>query len=320
MAHLIDTMAYAGETPWHGLGANLPADASIDQWIAAAGLTWEADLRPIMLADGTVIDGRKAVVRNDTGKVFDVVSNRYKPVQPREVLEFFRDMADSHGMQIETAGALKEGAVVWGLATNGRKIALKGTSDIVKPYLLLSTSFDGSQASRGAFTSIRVVCNNTLRLSYATDKEGVVSVRHTTQFDAGDVKARLGLFDEQTASFTDTINYLAESRVTGAQVESLLTELFGSTDDKGELTTYSKNVMSDVFTAITTSPGAALDTARGTAWGVLNGITNYVDFSARARNQDNRLDSAWFGRGDALKGKALAILARPIPQLQALAA
>ena len=48
-----------------------------------------------------------------------------------------------------------------------------------------------------------------------------------------------------------------------------------------------------------------MDSARGTAWGVLNGITRYVDFGARARSADNRLDSALFGKGDALKTQAM---------------
>ena len=45
--------------------------------------------------------------------------------------------------------------------------------------------------------------------------------------------------------------------------------------------------------------------ASGTAWGLLNAVTEYVDHHRRARNQDNRLDSAWFGQGAQLKHKAL---------------
>lgn len=320
MAHLIDTMAYAGETPWHGLGATLARGASIDSWIRMAGLTWSAELQEIALAgSGTIIDGRKAVVRSDTGEVFGLVSDRYKPVQPRAVLEFFRDLAGSHSMEIETAGALKGGAVVWALATNDAEIKVKG-SDIVKPYLLLSTSYDASQASRGAFTTVRVVCNNTLRMSYSADTAGVVNVRHTSRFDEKEVKARLGIFADQQASFADLANYLAETRVTGSQIQALLTQLFGAVNTEGELTTYSRNVMDKAASCILTSPGSNLDTARGTAWGVLNGITNYVDFHARAHNDDNRLDSAWFGRGDALKGEALNFLADLNPRVRQLVA
>jgi hypothetical protein len=37
------------------------------------------------------------------------VSNRYQVVQPREILEFYRDLTEISGFELETAGVLKEG-------------------------------------------------------------------------------------------------------------------------------------------------------------------------------------------------------------------
>jgi hypothetical protein len=51
--------------------------------------------------------------------------------------------------------------------------------------------------------------------------------------------------------------------------------------------------------------GAELTAAKGTAWGLLCAVTEFVDHERRARNQENRLDSAWFGQGAALKQRAL---------------
>jgi len=50
--------------------------------------------------------------------------------------------------------------------------------------------------------------------------------------------------------------------------------------------------------------GADLSSANGTAWGLVNAVTQFVDHERRARSQDYRLDSAWFGQGAAIKGKA----------------
>lgn len=59
--------------------------------------------------------------------------------------------------------------------------------------------------------------------------------------------------------------------------------------------------------------GSKLQSAQNTAWGLLNGVTEFVDVHRRARNQDNRLDSAWFGVGNQIKQKgfeaALALAA-----------
>ena len=51
--------------------------------------------------------------------------------------------------------------------------------------------------------------------------------------------------------------------------------------------------------------GSTLASAQGTAYGLLNAVTEFVDHERRARSTDHRLDSAWFGQGAALKQKAL---------------
>jgi hypothetical protein len=50
--------------------------------------------------------------------------------------------------------------------------------------------------------------------------------------------------------------------------------------------------------------GAKMDGRKGTLWGLLNAATEYADHHARATSTDNRVASAWFGAGDALKTKA----------------
>ena len=47
--------------------------------------------------------------------------------------------------------------------------------------------------------------------------------------------------------------------------------------------------------------GADLASSRGTAWGLLNSVTKYVDHHRRAHSSDHRRDAAWFGRGAQLK-------------------
>jgi phage/plasmid-like protein (TIGR03299 family) len=301
-------MAYAGEVPWHGLGARVEKGTSIEQWQIASGLTWTAERSDVAYQapaeDGSEGDewyeatGYKAIYRSDTGKLFSVVSDRYKVVQPSQILEFFRDLSGEHGMEIETCGALRDGRVVWALATNGNAIKIGGT-DVVKPYLLLSTSYDATKATRATYTSVRVVCNNTMQLAWGTaDKEGIVSVRHSTTFDEREVKIKLGLVDEELEEFRVNAETLAATKVKQPDVNHILEQRFGSFDEKtGKLTTNSANVIEDIKRMIASAPGADMATAQGTAWGVLNGVTRYIDFGARAHSVDNRLSSAWFGTG-----------------------
>jgi hypothetical protein len=70
------------------------------------------------------------------------------------------------------------------LARTGQSSALKG-KDVSNGYILLATACDGT-ATTAQFTSIRVVCNNTLAIALKgqNTSAGVVKVPHSTKFDA----------------------------------------------------------------------------------------------------------------------------------------
>jgi len=107
---------------------------------------------------------QKVLYRSDTKAALSVVSSRYQVVQPKEILEFYRDLTEVSGFELETAGVLKEGRKIWALAKTGQHATLKG-NDTINGYLLLATACDGTLATTAQFTSIRVVCNNTLAVA-----------------------------------------------------------------------------------------------------------------------------------------------------------
>ncbi|EOD4267147.1 hypothetical protein [Acinetobacter baumannii] len=43
MAHQIETMAFVGQTPWHGLGNQLPQNQPIEIWAQQAGMDWRIE-------------------------------------------------------------------------------------------------------------------------------------------------------------------------------------------------------------------------------------------------------------------------------------
>ena len=176
MAHLVETMAYVGQTPWHGLGNPLGKRQSIDVWAKQAGMDWDIRETPVrymtrgndVLGEIMSFPEQKVLFRSDTNTPLSVVSNRYQVVQPREILEFYRDLTKVSGFELETAGVLKGGKKFWALAKTGQDSALKG-NDVTNGYILLATACDGTFATTAQFTSIRVVCHNTL-----ADRQSVV--------------------------------------------------------------------------------------------------------------------------------------------------
>ncbi|VWC41443.1 hypothetical protein BCO23253_07138 [Burkholderia contaminans] len=170
--HLVQTMAYVGADPWHGLGNKLAPKQPLEVWARAAGMDWrieEAEVRFVAAGNRSLgsihaFPEQKVLYRSDTKVPLSVVSSRYQVVQPEEILEFYRDLTEIGGFQLETAGGLKEGRKLWALARTGQSGMLKG-KDEINGYLLLATACDGTLATTAQFTSVRVVCNNTLQIA-----------------------------------------------------------------------------------------------------------------------------------------------------------
>ncbi|MFZ5722657.1 MAG: DUF932 domain-containing protein [Pseudomonadota bacterium] len=311
MAHLVESMAYAGETPWHGLGNQLTPKQPINVWAKQAGMNWEILEAPVCYLTGKAgglrgikqFNDHKVLYRSDSQAPLSVVSARYQVVQPREVLEFYRDLTEVSGFELETAGVLKGGRKVWALARTGQSVALKG-NDITNGYVLLATACDGTLATTAQFTSIRVVCNNTL--SIALDgKTGAVKVPHSTRFDPQAVKKQLGLCVSSWDTFMVRLKALSERKVKTTEAQSYFLRVFSDENKVGAVQT-SDRLMARAMTLFDgQGKGADLSSSKGTAFGLLNAVTQFVDHERRARSTDNRLDSAWFGHGADLKQKAL---------------
>lgn len=333
MAHEIanvrgkNSIAYVNETPWHGLGQRLTPGADLLTWQQESGTDWEALSTPVKYDAASVgVDengamtasaatklyaGRKVLYRSDTGTPLSVVSDRYREVQPKQIIEFYRDLTERHGFTMETAGALRNGQKIWALARTPESLLLNG-NDAVRGYLLLATSYDGSMATQARFTSIRVVCNNTLTVA-AHGKANVV-VPHSSTFDADSVKLQLEIGDAWS-EFASRTHAMAERQITRDETVRLMMAAYYNLGSVEEIKDFQRDekkrtsgekLMERLTTALFESPGANLASARGTLWGALNAVTFDVDHALPSRSQATRLDKAWFGEGEAIKQRASA--------------
>lgn len=312
--HLVQNMAYVGATPWHGLGNQLAPKQPVEVWARAAGMNWsieEAEVRYV--AAGTrnlgsihAFPEQKVLYRSDTKAPLSVVSARYQVVQPSQILEFYRDLTEVGGFQLETAGVLKEGRKLWALARTGQSATLKG-KDEVNAYLLLATACDGSLSTVAQFTSVRVVCNNTLAIALG-DNSGAIKVPHRSQFDAQAVKRQLGIAISSWEAFMVRTKALSECKVSDATADKFLRRVLTyPTTNPADRDTVSVNeraikAVGQLYAG--RGIGADLASASGTAWGLVNAITEFADHHRRARSDDHRRDAAWFGQGAAIKQKA----------------
>ena len=308
--HLVETMAYAGERPWHGLGNRLSPQQSIETWRQQAGMDWQIEESEVRYITGSnnvgVINAfpeQKVLYRSDTKAPLAVVSKRFQVVQPSEILEFYRELTACSGFELETAGVLRAGRKFWALARTGQSTSLKGR-DKVDGYLLLATACDGTLATTAQFTSVRVVCNNTLQIALG-DAHGAIKVSHRSQFDPDAVKRQLGITVSAWDGFVARMKALCDRPVDPDSVEELLRRVLTYTGPEGKRSVVNEQALASVRSLYEGGGrGALMASSRGTAWGLLNSITEYVDHHRRARSDDHRRDAAWFGQGAQIKQRA----------------
>jgi phage/plasmid-like protein (TIGR03299 family) len=314
MAHEIHQMAYVGAQPWHGLGNRLSPNQPLEVWQREAGMDWTIESSPVYFRSETkesfssadIFPDQNVLFRSDTKQPLSVVSQRYQVVQPNDVLEFYRDLTSVSGFELETAGVLKGGRKFWALARTGQSVAFKG-GDKVDGYLLLATSCDGTLATTATPTTVRVVCNNTLALSL-NGATSAIKVPHNTRFDPDLVKKHLGIAVSQWDEFMYEMRTLAERKVSSKEAERFFNQVLSvtSTDGTASSKQTNRHAISKAHSLYDgRGKGAELASAKGTAWGLLNAVTEFIDHEKRARSADYRMDSAWFGQGATLKQRAL---------------
>lgn len=238
MAHLVETMAFVGDTPWHGLGNPLSPNQPIEVWAQQAGMDWRIESSNVSYMAknerGQNIlmpyEEQRVLYRSDTHAPLSVVSQRFQEVQPQEILEFYRDLTEQSGFELETAGVLKGGRKFWALARTGQSAALKG-KDVSNGYILLATACDGTLATTAQFTSIRVVCNNTLAIALRgqNSNAGVVKVPHSTKFDADKVKQQLGISVRAWDEHMYEMKQLSQRKVTQSEAAAYFDAVFNNT-------------------------------------------------------------------------------------------
>lgn len=306
------SFAYVGDGTWHGLGQQLSPNSPIPVWIEEAGFNFNILDTQVcgMLPDGQNIitmPEKRLLYRNDTLAPLAVVGSKYNVVQPAEVLQFYEDLVESGGFHLETAGVMFGGKRFFALAkTNEAQEVVSG--DKVAGYLLLATACDGTMATTATPTSVRVVCNNTLRMALAEKNQKMIKIPHSAKFDANAVKKQLGLAQSAFDHFMSDMRMLARRKLNKREEVDFLIDLFGDNSKslEDQLPGPAK-LMKDVH-RLYSGAGMGADMVKGTAWGMLNAVTEYTDHHTGHKTQDARMDSAWFGTNANLKEQARDLL------------
>jgi phage/plasmid-like protein (TIGR03299 family) len=302
MAHNINT--YIGrESAWHQLGTVTGRYMTAAEIMAQPGMSFVVEKRQLQWNGEPV--AAWGTFRTDTDAFLGTVGESYEVMQHADgvaVLDALMGGAD--GAYFETAGVLGAGQTVWGLCNMATQIEVV-PGDVSNSYLLFATSHDGTRSFQFRVTFTRVVCENTLTVALNARTASALRIRHTASASAklADVTAALVGIRNESQTMEAKLRFLATRKVTRESLETIIDRLFPRTKDadgKAKDSTRRNNIIASVLARMDSNDNNAFPQIRGTAYNLLNGITEYADHF-----RTGGPESAMFGSSDALKVQAL---------------
>jgi len=310
MAANVETMVYADETPWHGLGTQIDDSVSFEDAFQKSGLDWEVKTEPLYRANGDLFPNSRAVIRDTDDSVLGSVGSRWTPLQNRDAFSIFEPLIESGDMSLHTAGSLKNGQRVWVLCQLNLDNSQIVPGDEIAKFALLSNGHDGILAVHFGFTPIRVVCSNTEAMARASKASKLIRVRHHRFVKENVEKLRdiMNLANQEFETTAESYRFLASRQINSDDLDKYVRIVFNmqskADDNIQPLTTRSANIKNEVIRLAIEGQGNNMPGVNGTWWAAYNGVTEYMNYQ-QGRNGDNRLNSLWFGQNKNLNGIAL---------------
>jgi len=310
MSAEVENMFSLKQVPWHGQGVILENAPTPEEAIKAAGLDWEVKLVPL----GGELDGeplkdvrRWATVRATDRRVLGTVGPTYHVLQNKDAFKFFQPVLDAGEAYLETAGSLRKGQRIWILARVKQDPVEIVPGDAVLSYILLSNGHDGFMSIRAGFSSIRVVCANTLAAAHEGAASKLLRVRHTENAakTLEEIREIMDIGRREFVASTEKMRALARKGVNTTDLKEYVRKVFQpkvtlTTED--EQKTSCDRLMGKIIPLFEKGRGNDMPGVKGTMWAAYNAVNEYIGWE-RGR-ADIRLDSLWFGDGANVNKRA----------------
>ena len=292
------------ERAWHGLGVvtegTLPAREAFETAEALFTVEKRELQCPVYGFDQISIKpaGAFGVVRTDTQEILGIVSKQYEIVQNEALLrmaEFIREEADMDAVVV-----LADGAKVAFTAT------LKGAAsdvvpgDTVKRRIVGYLGHDGKTGCGALFTTIRVVCQNTLNFAL-NNNTARASIHHKSGANA-DFDKLIQSINCARQEFVEECDLMKEFARTSMMMDEFdeMVQTVYDVEDLGKFRKY-QQLRQSLFR------GRGTEFASGTVWSAVNAITEVETspLGKTAAKSTAQFARANFGQGRIISNKAL---------------
>lgn len=324
MAHQINfnerkgsySFASNSEKAWHGLGQVVDKAMTASEAIELANLDYEVGKTTIhaAIADASAtedspehfvkIEDKFATYRTDTKDTLGIVGGRYEIVQNKDAFGFFDAIIDSGEAIFETAGALGKGERIFVTAKLPEDMIVAGEE--CNKYIILTNSHDGTSSIIAGFTSVRVVCNNTLQAALK-DLTNKVLIQHRVGAKERLAEAYkvMNIGSKYMNEVQEVFNEMAKTKVSDEQLQDYIIKVMKpeykslkSAEEEEKISTRFKNQVSSIYEFALSHPTQQTDATRGTLWGAYNSISGYYNYIQKYKNEEQKFTSQMFGNAN----------------------
>ncbi len=295
-----------GKPAWHGLASVHDVLTVEEAYTEVPELVAEIRQEPIYARMGNgqpdvlpdvVANIRQATPVSDEKYVGTVGARGYTLVQPREAFSIAEAILDVSDAEVASAGTIRDGRQAFLMLRLPDDYFIPGDeAERRERYLGVVNSYDGSLALTVCRTSIRWVCSNTVQAGLSVGQRH--AIRHTisAQDRVRQARAAVGLAELHAARQARLAEWLADTRVTDADVQHLLDGTFPVRPDSERSAAIQGNRRQAVQDLYVGSP--AVGDKHGTAWGYLQAVTEWT--SHHQTRRDTAVASADENRFNAL--------------------
>jgi len=319
MAHQINysekkgthSFASKGEVAWHGLGQVVTDAMTAKQAIDLANLDYEVKKTTIHAQvtdeNGQIIypqhEEKFATYRTDTNEILGIVGGRYEIIQNTDAFGFFDAIVDGGEAIFETAATLGKGERIFVTAKLPEDFRVNGEE--CNKYIILTNSHDGTSSIIAGFTSIRVVCNNTLQAALRK-LENKVTIEHrgNAKDKLSEAHRVMGIASIYMKEVEDVFQRMANTKISDQELKSYIQSVMKpeykkvSEEEEEILSTRFKNQVESIYDFALSHPTQTTEAAKGTIWGAYNSISGYYNYIHNFKNNEQKFSSQIFGNAN----------------------
>lgn len=309
-----------GEKAWHQLGNYVDEAMTAEQVIVGANLDFPVVKQPLYIdpTNPQEVPNYFATVRTDTNDVLGVVSEKYEILQNIEAFEFFDTVIDKGEAIFHTAGVLGKGEKIFVTAKFPEDIEVRGEQ--IENWFLLSTGHDGRTPTNCGFSSIAVVCENTLKAALKDLQNSVTILHYKNIKDKLKAAAKvMGIASKYSELLNESFNKMARVSITDQQLRDYIVKVMEPRKETINPVTLEKEYSTRFINQVDSIIEFAHDHEtqqgigrRNTVWGAYNAISGYYGWLKEYKTQEDKMSDLYFKIGGQKIEEAYAIAAQMI--------